>query len=77
MPEPDLHDDFVDFIKSLNARKVEFLVVGGFASTDVLSGDFIQIGVVPVRIDVTAAFDGVPQERLWLEAVAGTLGGQG
>jgi hypothetical protein len=47
----------------------------GYAEDDYLSGDFIQFGVAPVRIDVTALFEGVSQEKLWGEAVAGRLGG--
>lgn len=47
----------------------------GYTEDDYLSGDFIQFGVAPVRIDVTALFEGVAQERLWAEAVAGPLGG--
>lgn len=117
MPEPGIPDDFIEFLKALNAHRVEYLVVGGYAvahhghprdtgdidivlkptqdnaervvqavasfgagglgykAVDYLSGDFIQIGVVPVRIDITAAFDGVSQERLWSEAVPGKVGG--
>lgn len=47
----------------------------GYTEDDYLSGDFIQFGVAPVRIDVTTLFEGVAQERLWAEAVAGPLGG--
>ena len=47
----------------------------GYGASDYLSGDFIQIGVVPVRIDMTSAFDGVPQDKLWSECVAGEIGG--
>lgn len=116
-PEQNIHADFVDFLKALNAHQVEYLVIGGHAvgfhgwprntgdmdivikatkenaervvkavaafgagnlgytKDDYLSGDFIQFGVKPVRIDVTAAFAGVDQNRLWEEAVAGSLGG--
>jgi len=49
----------------------------GYTEDDYLSGDFIQFGVAPVRIDVTTLFEGVAQERLWAEAVAGPLGGRG
>ncbi len=47
----------------------------GYTKEDYLSGDFIQFGVVPVRIDVTTTFDGVDQDKLWSGAIAGTLGG--
>ncbi|MBI5240660.1 MAG: hypothetical protein HY926_09320 [Elusimicrobia bacterium] len=47
----------------------------GYTEDDYLSGDFIQFGVAPVRIDLTALFEGVSPERLWREAVAGRLGG--
>jgi len=47
----------------------------GYAVADYLSGDFIQIGVAPVRIDITSAFDGVSQDKLWSELVAGSVGG--
>lgn len=47
----------------------------GYTAEDYLSKDFIQIGVSPVRIDITAAFDGVPEGRLWSEAVEGRIGG--
>ncbi len=47
----------------------------GYTKDDYLSGDFIQFGVVPVRIDVTSAFAGVDQGVLWHDAVDGTLGG--
>ena len=117
MPEQDIHDDFVAFLKVLNEKQVEYMVVGGHAvgfhgrprdtgdidivikptkenaarlvqavsafgagglgytENDYLSGDFIQFGVAPVRIDVTTLFDGVAQEKLWREAVIGSLAG--
>ncbi len=117
MAEPAVPDDFIEFLKTLNAHAVRYLVVGGYAVAhhghprdtgdidivleptldnarklvqavsafgaeglgykpeDYLSGDFIQIGVAPVRIDITSAFDGVPQGRLWSEAVPGSIGG--
>ncbi|MEK7859278.1 MAG: hypothetical protein AAB320_09080 [Elusimicrobiota bacterium] len=115
MPEQNIHDDFVSFLKALNEHRVEFMVIGGHAvgfhgrprdtgdidivikptkenaaklvravsafgagglgytEDDYLSGDFIQFGVVPVRIDVTTLFEGVSQEKLWREAVSGRL----
>ena len=114
---PEIHDDFVAVLKTLNKHKVEYLVVGGHAvgyhgrprdtgdidivikstkenagrlvhavgafgagalgytEDDYLSGDFIQFGVAPVRIDVTTLFEGVSRQRLWREAVTGKLGG--
>lgn len=117
MPEPDIHDDFVDFLKALNEHEVEYLVVGGHAvgfhgrprdtgdidivikptqenaarlvatvrsfgagglgytEADYLSGDFIQFGVAPVRIDVTIRFEGADPDKLWKDAVSGLLGG--
>ncbi|MFI5363181.1 MAG: hypothetical protein ACHQ49_14540 [Elusimicrobiota bacterium] len=116
-PERNVHDDFRDFLTALNARRVEYLVIGGHAvgfhgrprdtgdmdivikptrenalrvveavaafgaggigytAEDYLSGDFIQFGVVPVRIDITTAFAGVEQAELWRDAVEGSLGG--
>ncbi|MBI5245193.1 MAG: hypothetical protein HY922_16140 [Elusimicrobia bacterium] len=47
----------------------------GYTKEDYLSGDFIQFGVAPVRIDVTATFAGVGQAELWRDAVQGSLGG--
>ena len=47
----------------------------GYTKEDYLSGDFIQFGVAPVRIDVTTAFAGVDQAKLWQDAVQGSLGG--
>lgn len=47
----------------------------GYTEDDYLSGDFIQFGVAPVRIDITTLFEGVPPEKLWSEAVDGRLGG--
>jgi hypothetical protein len=47
----------------------------GYTKEDYLSGDFIQFGVAPVRIDITAAFAGVDQAELWRDAVQGSLGG--
>jgi predicted nucleotidyltransferase len=47
----------------------------GYTKEDYLSGDFIQFGVVPVRIDVTTLFEGIDQQKLWNDAVEGTLGG--
>ena len=117
MPEQDIHDDFVAFLKVLNEHQVEYMVIGGHAvgfhgrprdtgdidivikptkenatrlvravsefgigglgytEDDYLSGDFIQFGVAPVRIDVTTLFQGVSQEKLWGQAVEGRLGG--
>jgi len=47
----------------------------GYTKKDYLSGDFIQFGVAPVRIDVTTLFEGAPQDKLWKDAVEGRLGG--
>ncbi len=47
----------------------------GYTKEDYLSGDFIQFGVIPVRIDVATRIDGVDSEKLWNDAVPGTLGG--
>ncbi len=116
MPEQEIHDDFVAFLKVLNEHQVEYLVIGGHAvgfhgrprdtgdidivikptkenaarlvravsafgagglgytEDDYLSGDFIQFGVAPVRIDVTILFEGVSQDKLWGDAVEGRLG---
>ncbi|OIO08884.1 MAG: hypothetical protein AUJ52_07390 [Elusimicrobia bacterium CG1_02_63_36] len=117
MPEQNIHDDFVAFLKILNKHEVEYLVIGGHAvgfhgrprdtgdidivikptrenaarlvravsafgagglgytEDDYLSGDFIQFGVAPVRIDITILFVGVESAALWDEAVVGQLGG--
>lgn len=64
-----------------NARRLVSAVAafgaGGLGNTaeDYLSGDFIQIGISPVRIDITSAFDGVASDRLWSEPVDGSIGG--
>lgn len=47
----------------------------GYTAEDYLSKDFIQIGVSPVRITITSAFDGVDEKKLWSEAVGGSIGG--
>ncbi|MBI4676248.1 MAG: hypothetical protein HY748_01560 [Elusimicrobia bacterium] len=59
------------------ARAVEAFGAGalGYTAQDYLSNDFIQFGVVPVRIDVTTLFEGVPREKLWQDAVPGRLAG--
>lgn len=64
-----------------NARKLVAAVAAfgagslGYTAEDYLSKDFIQIGVSPVRIDITSAFDGVGAEKLWSERVEGSIGG--
>ncbi|NNN06769.1 MAG: hypothetical protein HKL90_12790 [Elusimicrobia bacterium] len=35
----------------------------GYTKDDYLSGDFIQFGVVPVRINITTTFDGVDRDK--------------
>lgn len=63
-----------------NARRLVSAVAAfgagglGFTAEDYLSRDFLQIGVSPVRIDITSAFDGVDEERLWSEKVEGRIG---
>ncbi|MBI3297968.1 MAG: hypothetical protein HYZ75_07385 [Elusimicrobia bacterium] len=63
-----------------NARRLVAAVAAfgagalGYTAEDYLSKDFIQIGVSPVRIDITSAFDGVGTEKLWSERVAGRIG---
>lgn len=47
----------------------------GYGVDDYLSNDFIQIGVAPVRIDITSAFEGVAQDKLWSGLVDGIIGG--
>ncbi|OIO07753.1 MAG: hypothetical protein AUJ52_09555 [Elusimicrobia bacterium CG1_02_63_36] len=47
----------------------------GYTEDDYLSGDFLQFGVAPVRIEVTTLFEGVAQDKLWGESVEGRLGG--
>lgn len=64
-----------------NARRLVAAVAAfgagqlGYTADDYLSKDFIQIGVSPVRIDITSAFDGVSEDRLWSEHVGGHVGG--
>lgn len=48
----------------------------GLVLEDFLRGEIIQLGINPVRIDIlTRELAGVPQERLWGQAVEGSLGG--
>jgi hypothetical protein len=51
----------------------------GFASAaltekDVLSGQVIQLGYPPVRVDILTALDGVAVKDIWNDREAGTFG---
>ena len=111
-----LHPDLREFLESLNARNVDFVIVGahalayhghprltgdidilvypsrenaerviqaliqfGFGSLtyvpeDLLTpGDFIQLGVIPNRIDLLNQVSGVSNEEIWAERIASHL----
>lgn len=61
------------------ARLLKALGDFGFASRkltedDILSGQVIQLGYPPVRVDILTSLDGVGVETIWAERVAGTFG---
>lgn len=64
-----------------NAEKVlSALADFGFASlglriSDILSGDVIQLGFPPIRIDLLTRITGVSIEEIWRTKVTGQLGG--
>lgn len=108
--------DFRDLLSALNARGVEFVIVGAFAlahhgrpratgdldvwikptsenarkllaaladfgfasvklsESDILSGQVIQLGYPPVRIDLLTSLDGVSPEEIWGQREAGVFG---
>lgn len=43
-------------------------------SEDILSGDVIQLGFPPVRIDLLTILEGVTTEEIWINKVDGKLG---
>jgi hypothetical protein len=63
-----------------NAEKVLSAIHDfGFSSLkltlqDILSGDVIQLGFPPVRIDLLSILEGVTKEEIWESRVSGKLG---
>jgi hypothetical protein len=43
-------------------------------SQDILAGNVIQLGFVPVRIDLLTILDGVTKDEIWGSRIAGKLG---
>ncbi|MFH0977337.1 MAG: hypothetical protein V1874_16275 [Spirochaetota bacterium] len=41
---------------------------------DIISGNVIQLGYAPVRIDLLTVLDGVTKEEVWNSKIAGELG---
>ena len=113
-----LHPDLREFLESLNASRVDFVIVGahalayhghprltgdidilvypsrenaerviqaliqfgfgslGYVPEDLLTpGDFIQLGVIPNRIDLLNQVSGVSNEEIWAERIASHLDG--
>ena len=111
-----LHPDLREFLESLNASRVDFVIVGahalayhghprltgdidilvypsrenaerviqaliqfgfeslGYVPEDLLTpGDFIQLGVIPNRIDLLNQVSGVSNEEIWAERIASHL----
>ena len=111
-----LHPDLREFLESLNASRVDFVIVGahalayhghprltgdidilvypsrenaerviqaliqfgfgslGYVPEDLLTpGDFIQLGVIPNRIDLLNQVSGVSNDDIWAERIASHL----
>jgi hypothetical protein len=111
-----VHPDFDDFVRALNANKVEYVIVGSFAlafhgcpratgdidfwikptgsnakallkalndfgfgeleisEEDILSGQIVQLGYPPVRIDLITVLDGLTPDEIWESREKGNFG---
>ncbi len=81
--------DWLEFVESFNANRVEYLIVGafavahhGFGSINLTERDFtesyrvVQLGFPPLRIDLITSISGVPSfEEAWKERSPGLFGG--
>jgi hypothetical protein len=78
--------DLKEFLELLNANRVEYLIVGGYAlsqfgfdSLGLTSKDFlaieqvVQLGIPPNRIDLLTSISGVGFDEAWKLRAAGTL----
>jgi len=111
-----IHQDFSDFITSLQQNNVEFVMIGAFnlaflgyprytgdmdiwikptksnaeallqaikdfglrsiqlTIQDVLSGNILQLGYSPVRIDLITTLDGLTSDEIWSSRQEGAFG---
>ena len=81
MPRFTGHMDLFVRVTSENAQRIEqALNEFGFAGLHTASdfqkpGFYVQLGVAPVRIDVSTGISGVAFDEVWEQRVAGELGG--
>ena len=66
------NQDWREWLESLNASGVEYVVVGGIA---LAHHGVVQLGFPPGRIDVLTSIDGLTWDEVDAGAVAGDYGG--
>ena len=69
-----LHPDVENTKKIINALKVFGFESLQITTDDLLSGDIIQLGFPPVRIDLLTKVSGVTSDEIWADKVAGKFG---
>jgi hypothetical protein len=73
MAIPALVRDFKEVLNSFNSNRVEYLLIGGYASARLTSGLFltrnkvVRIGTPPIRIEILTSVSGVEFESCYAE----------